>query len=306
MPEIITVTLNPALDVSTSVDTLLPSRKLKCADPVNEPGGGGINVARAIKNLGGKALALYLSGGDSGREIGRSLNRKMIDTLEVPIKGITRQNLVVADRATDKQYLFVMPGVRLNKAECRDCLQAIDQLNGFKFLVLSGSLPKGCPPDMIKKLALLARRKKAKFIVDSSGEVLQQAAQAGAFLIKPNLKELGFMTGRPGLDAGKAAAAAHDFLINSRCEAIVVSLGGQGALLVTKEYSLEVPAPAVEVLSTVGAGDSLLAGIVFKLLQNKSLAEAVKYGVACGTAATLQPGTQLCRKADADRLFRLM
>ena len=306
MSPIITLTFNPALDISTSVESLLPEKKLKCAEPVIEAGGGGINVARAITNLGGKAIAVYPFGGDAGRRITRLLTAASVDVKPVKVRAATRQNLIITDRATGSQYLFDMPGERLDEPAYYNCLKIICELPDWNYLVVSGSLPADYPAELFQGLAEAARNRKAKLIVDTAGLPLRQAITAGAFLIKPNLKELAFLAGSGTLKAHGAKAAAQQLLEHSNCEVIVVSMGSEGALLVTKDISMEVRPPSVSTLSTVGAGDSLVAGLVLYLAQGKSIAEAIKYGVACGTAATICPGAELCRKTDADRLFHLI
>ena len=306
MTTIITLTFNPALDLSTSVQEMLPEKKLKCSDPVTEPGGGGINVARAIKKLGGDALAVYLAGGETGRKITELLTAESVSSLVVPTRSNSRQNMIVLDRSSKRQYLFDMPGSLINKGEQQACLLAIEQIPQMNYLVVSGSLPHGIHPGIFFEIAAIARRKQARLVVDTAGEALQQAVRAGAYLIKPNLKELSLLSGRESLTEESAASAARQVLEESACEVIVVSLGDKGALLVTKDLSVKVTPPQVTALSTVGAGDSLVGGLVLSLSERKTLVDALKYGVACGTAATISPGTELCRKVDADRLYNMM
>ncbi|CAN5321874.1 6-phosphofructokinase II [soil metagenome] len=305
MPAIVTITFNPALDKSTAIQELVPNRKLKCSIPVCEAGGGGINVARAIKKLGGEVVAVYLAGGNAGNEIARSLAAEGVESIITTIKGATRENLIVLDSSTNNQYLLDMPGPQVDTAEWQNCLNSIESLIGVEYIVASGSLPAGVPPDVFQKIVAIARKKNARLIVDTAGEGLKQAVKAGVYLIKPNLKELGVLAGRE-INEQTAAAAARELLQNGGCEAILVSMGPQGAILVTREQSLKIKPPAITVLSTVGAGDSLVAGIVLSLAKNKSLVEAVQYGVACGSAATMNSGTALCRKEDADHLFSIL
>lgn len=307
MSTIITLTFNPALDVSTSIHEMLPDKKLKCSDPVVEPGGGGINVARAIKKLGGDALAVYLAGGDTGKKITELLTAESVDSLVVPMKSPSRQNLIILDRSSNGQYLLDMPGPPVSEEELRACIASVDQIPEIDYLIVSGSLPYGVHPRVFFEIAEIARRKHARLVVDTAGEALQQAVNAGAYLIKPNLKELSHLSGGgETLTEESAANAARRVLQNSACEVIIVSLGSKGALLVTKESSLKISSPEVTALSTVGAGDSLVGGLVFSLSEGKTLTEALKYGVVCGTSATISPGTELCRKADADRLFAVI
>jgi 6-phosphofructokinase 2 len=306
MSQIVTITFNPALDKSITIHGLAPEKKLKSSVPLFEAGGGGINVSRAVNRLGGKTVALYLAGGYIGKEISRLLSEESIISVPTEIKGSTRENLLVFDSSTSAQYLFDLPGPIIKRAEWVSCINNLEALNDVKYIVISGSLPPGVPMDIFKSIALIARRINAKLVVDTAGEALKKAMSAGVYLVKPNLKELGILTGRRKLDEGDAAAAALELIERGYCEVVVVSMGAAGAILVNQSYQYHVLPPEVKIKSTVGAGDSLLAGILFSLNQHKTLKEAVEFGVACGAAATINPGTELCRKDDAYNLYEIM
>jgi 6-phosphofructokinase 2 len=303
MAAIITITFNPALDKSVTVPELFSEKKLKCSAPVYEPGGGGINVARAIKKLGGDPTAIFLAGGFVGDKISELLSEDKIIAQHINIAGNSRENLIVTDLATGSQYLFDMPGPAIKPGEWRACLNAIVWADLVKFIVVSGSIPPGLPDDIFKRLAFIAEKKEARLIVDTSGTALQQAAEAGVYMIKPNLKELATLVGKDILTPDTAIHAAKKLVAQGKCQVIVVSMGANGALLVTEKTIVKVPQPPVKVKSTVGAGDSLVAGIVYALSQNCSLPDAIGFGVACGSAATMNPGTELCNKADAERIY---
>ncbi len=306
MPAIITVTFNPAIDKSTSVPVLIPEKKLKCALPVYEPGGGGINVARAIKKLGGEATAIYLAGGCTGKTFTQLLTDESVDSIVTATKESTRENLIVLDTASNLQYRFGMPGQEISEPEWQQCLQSIEQITDVEYIVASGSLSPGIPTDIFARIALIARKKNARLIVDTSGEALKEAVAAGVYLIKPNLGELSMLLGKEELNIELVDDTAKEVIEKGNCEVVVVSMGSAGAMLVTKELALQIMPPAVKRKSTVGAGDSMVAGIVLSLTRNKSLTEAVQYGVACGTAATMNSGTELCRKEDAEHLYKLI
>jgi 6-phosphofructokinase 2 len=305
MSKIITITFSPALDKSISVQELVPERKLKCSAPVYEPGGGGINVSRAIKKLGGESIAVYLAGGFAGQEITRLLTAECIQAFVTDIQNPTRENLVVTDLEHHKQYLFDLPGTKVNEHEWQACLQTIEYVPA-DFIVVSGSLPPGVPADVFKDLALIAKRKNGRLVVDTSGDALRAALQAGVYLIKPNLREMGLLAGKQDIDTILAVDFAKELIKGGKCEVVVLSLAGSGAILISKDIVVHIYPPEVKVKSTVGAGDSLLAGLVLSLENKKSLEEAVNYGVACGTAATMSPGTELCTKKQADHLYHLM
>ena len=311
MPAIITVTFNPAIDKSTSVPAMIPEKKLHCVLPVFEPGGGGINVARAIKKLGGEAAAVYIAGGYTGKTFTQLLSDEYVESIVTETKGSTRENLIVSDTATNQQYRFGMPGPQINEPEWQECLNSIEQIRDVEYIVASGSLPPGIPTDIFARIAFIARKKKVRLIVDTSGEALKQAIQAGVYLIKPNLGELSSLLKKKELNIEPDSYrvvddAAREVIKNGNCEVVVVSMGPAGAMLVTKELALQIMPPAVKRKSTVGAGDSMVAGIALSLTRNKSLTEAVQYGVACGTAATMNPGTELCKKEDAEHLYKLI
>lgn len=306
MPAIITVTFNPAIDKSTTVPALIAEKKLQCTTPFYEPGGGGINVARAVKKLGGNAIAYYLAGGCTGKMFTQLLTSEGIEVSVTETNKSTRENLVVFETASQQQYRFGMPGPVIAKTEWQACLTGIENTAEADFIVASGSLPRGVPADIYARIATIAQKKNAKLIVDTSGEALKQAAEAGAYLIKPNLGELAALLGKEELSIERVDEAAREIINKGKCEVVVVSMGPAGAMLVTKEVVRHILPPAVKIKSTVGAGDSMVAGIVLSLAQNKSIEEAAQYGVACGTAATMNPGTELCRKEDADHLYKLI
>jgi len=303
MSSIVTVTFSPSIDKSFTAPELVPDKKLRCSAPHLDPGGGGINVARAIQILGGVATAVFPSGGYTGKQFNRLLEDEGVPALIIESKNETRENIVVMDQSKNLQYRFGMPGTALKEEEWKEVLHVIDTMTGIKFLVCSGSLPPGVPEDIYARLAVMARRKGAKCIVDTTGRPLKLAIEAGLYLIKPNLGELSAYAGKEYLSVDDAKEIASGIVSAGHCEAVVVSMGAEGAMLVTKEIMEMYNSPKVERKSTVGAGDSMVAGIVYSLSCNKSLTEAVRYGVACGTAATMNPGTELCRKEDADDLF---
>ncbi|HVM89075.1 MAG TPA: hexose kinase [Puia sp.] len=306
MSSIYTVTLNPAIDKSTSVNTLAPERKMKCTRPLFEPGGGGVNVARAIKKLGGEATALYLAGGYTGKFFTQLLSGEHVASEVVEISQHTRENLIVLDNSSNLQYRFGMPGPVIQEKEWKDLLHQVEQITHVEFIVASGSVPEGVPLDIFARIAAIAKKKNAKFIVDTSGEALKQAVEEGIFLMKPNLGELGSLIGKEEISQDMIEKAAKELITKNHCKAIVVSMGSAGAMLVTNDEATVITPPDVKRESTVGAGDSMVAGIVLSLSKQKSLLEAVHYGVACGTSATMNWGTQLCNLKDVEKIYAAM
>ena len=305
LKKIVTLTLNPVIDKSVSVAGISPNTKLRCTSPTYDAGGGGINVSRALKKLGEKSLCMYLAGGPTGEHLSQILDKAGIDQMVVPIKGWTRDNLAVTDTTTNLQYRFGVPGPLVEKEEWEALLIKLEKnLEEGDYLVASGKLPPGMPDDFYVLVAEIAKSKKVHFILDTSGEALAKATKSRVFMLKPNLGELSTLCGVTSISAMELEPLAKKFLKEHDCEILVVSLGPKGALLATKDLIEHIPAPTVLQKSTIGAGDSMVAGMVVSLLNGKSYSEMAKYGVACGTAATMHEGTQLCNKDDADNLYK--
>jgi len=305
MKKIVTLTVNPAIDKSTTVASIKPNSKLRCTTPIFEAGGGGINISRVINELNETSTCLYLGGGPTGSHLHQLLEAENIAQKMIPIAGWTRENLAVTDTTTHQQFRFGMPGPDVSEKECINVLAHVELiLSEGDYLVASGSLSPNMPLDFFGKVATIAKGKKVKFILDSSGEPLVYGAKAGAFLLKPNLGELSKLCGVETISFTELETLAQKFLKNNPCEVLVVSLGPQGALMVTEDFVEYIAAPIVFQKSTIGAGDSMVAGMVLGLAQGKSLSEMAKYGVACGTAATMSPGTQLCKKKDVEALYQ--
>jgi len=307
MKTIVTLTLNPAIDKNSSVESVAAERKLRCEKPVCQPGGGGLNVSRAVKRLGGESLAVYASGGTLGRMLEDLLEAEKINHRPVRIRGMLRENFIVYERSSSQQYRFGMPGPEMSEKEWRACLEAVTGLDPPGFLVASGSLPPGVPDDFYARLVAAFAGTGTRIIVDASGEPLEKAAEAGVFLLKPNLRELEMLSGEALIhERSGIEDAARGLIQGGKTDYVVVSLGAQGALLVGRDDCLRIPAPTAPIKSKVGAGDSMVAGLVLRLAEGARMNDAAAYGVAAGSAAVMTPGTELCRKVDADRLYRDM
>ncbi|NGM84606.1 1-phosphofructokinase family hexose kinase [Paenibacillus sp. 7124] len=304
---IVTLTVNPSVDASTAIKQVVPDHKLRCREATYQPGGGGVNVSRAIHRLGGKALALYTSGGLHGQLIHQMLEQEGVEHQSIPIQGQTRENLIVLEESTGQQFRFDMPGPAFGEEDRQRCL---DQLNQLKtkpdYLVLSGSLPPGCPADYYAQIIKSVKDWNCRVIVDTSGEALQRAADAGVYLLKPNARELEELTGMTLSGDDDVKAAAEKLIAEGRTEAVIVSLGAKGAFMISKEGAEHISAPKVPVVSVVGAGDSLVAGVVYRLEQGGPLAESVRFGIAAGAAAVMNPERELCKREDTERLFESM
>lgn len=302
---VLTITLNPTVDKSTTVENLKPEKKLRCTAPKYEPGGGGINVSRGLVRLGIESTALFTSGGRTGELLQELLKQENVHVTAINTKAETRENFIVVDTSHNEQYRFGMPGEDITTAEADEIFAAITSLSPFpEITVISGSLPPGIEAAYIGKLVKALKEKGSLIIADTSGDALVEVLKEGVYLLKPNLGELGTLTGHEELDNDSADEAAKQLIDEGKAEIVVVSLGPQGAYLVSKDESIHVPAPSVRKLSTVGAGDSMVAGMVSVLANGGTLTEMARMGVACGSAATMSSGTGLFSKKNAEKLYK--
>lgn len=300
------LTLNPSVDLYTATDAVRPADKLRCDPPLREPGGGGINVARVLSRLDSAVRTVYPSGGPSGQWLDGHLAHLALDPQRLAIEGETRENLTVRARESAAEYRFVMPGPSLSAAELQACLDtATANLRHGDWIVASGSLPPGAPTGTWAQLAQAAQARGAHCALDTSGAGLRAAIgdpSVHLSLVKPNLRELREATGEALPDATAWTAAARRWVAQGRATRVALSLGDRGALLVGPQGAWEAASLDVPLASSVGAGDSFLAGLLWALSQGLEDAVALSWAMAAGTAALLHPGTGLARANDIRRL----
>jgi 6-phosphofructokinase 2 len=305
MPTIVTLTLNPAIDESSTVENVMPEHKLRCTQPQFHPGGGGINVARAIHKLGGEATAFYMAGGAPGQMLRTMLADEGVSYSECMIEGWTRTSFTVLETSSGLQYRFSKPGPDVTAAEQAQFLTMLRRWQPKPdYIVASGSLPPGMPVDFYARVAEIARELEARLVVDTSGPALRAALEAGVYLVKPNARELSTLLDTPPDTELAVERIAADIVQSGRSEVVLVSLGAAGAVVATRAGSERIPAPVVPIISKVGAGDSMVGGVVLALARGEPLHNAVRFGVAAGTAAVITPGTMLCRREDTERLYQ--
>jgi len=303
MIAIVTFTPNPAVDVSTSVEQIVPTNKLRCTPSRRDPGGGGINVARVVRRLGGEAIAIYPRGGATGQLLSQLIAQEKISSRVSEIADETREDFSVQEGSSGKQYRFVLPGPLLSEREwrtCLDCLKSCDIRPGF--VVASGSLPRGVPDDFYARAAQIAKSWNAKFVLDTSGLPLRVALEEGVYLCKPNLRELADLVGVALDDEASWIRASSRLVDQGHAEIVALSLGHRGALLSAPHLTLRAQPLPIAPLSSVGAGDSFLGAMVFGLTAGFELDQAFRYAVAAGSSAVLNPGTELCHIEDIARL----
>lgn len=301
----LTVTLNPAVDLAVEVPRVEPERKMHGRNQLVEPGGGGVNVARVATELGATCSAFVVVGGPTGERLLGLLEQEGIATDVMRIAGTTRENLTVSESSTGRHYRFVLPGPTVTGEEVAEIARHLEQASsGARLAVVSGSLPSGIDAVDFTSLLGSLHPAGAQMVVDTSGQALQAAAEVGTLLMKPSRRELAELAGRPLNSEPDIELAARDLLAVGDNRHVVVSLGAAGALLVSTEVATRrYHAPVVEVISTVGAGDSLVAAMSVVLERGGDVIEAARWGVAAGTATTMSPGTGLCRRRDVERLL---
>ncbi len=302
MKPIVTLTLNPAIDGASEAEVVRPTHKIRTHGDRYTPGGGGVNVARVIAELGGPALPVYLAGGATGGVLDELMAERGLDFRRVRIAGHTRISMAVMERSTGLEYRFVPEGPEVTPAEWLACLDLIDGLD-HDWLVVSGSLPRGLPPDAFVTLTRRAADRGARVVVDSSGPAFRSTLDAGGLaLIKPSIGEFRALTGLPLADAGEAAEAAREIVESGRAEVVAVTMGRDGAVLASREATLVRRAPEVVTQSATGAGDSFVGAMTLALAERRSVVQAFLLGMAAGAATAMAPGTDLCRRADVERL----
>ncbi|SFH67940.1 1-phosphofructokinase family hexose kinase [Albimonas pacifica] len=297
MSRILTVTLNPALDLTTGVARLEEGRKMRCEPPQMDPGGGGANVSRAIRKLGGASEAFICTGAPLGTTYRERFAAEGLAAIWHDCGVPTRQSIAVHDRATGGQYRFVFPGELWGEPVWQGALDALTAaMRPGDLVVLSGSQPPGVPEDFPRRLCAMAGRVGAKVIVDTSGRPLEVAAQpnTGAHVLRMDHYEGMELMGWTEFGPREAETLARELVDRGAAEIAIVTLGGDGAWAATAEEAWHCAPPAVEVLSSTGAGDSFVAALSIGLSDGRPFVEAIAFAVAAAADAVTTPGTDLC------------
>lgn len=302
-PRIVTLTLNPAIDLACSAEAVVPTHKIRTGDEHIDPGGGGINVARVLHALDADVLAVILAGGVTGALIEDLLNGAGVPHRTIRMKGRTRISFTVYDRTSGLEYRFVPEGPTAEPQDWLQVLSVLEQIDA-DWVIASGSLEHGVPEDIYGRVAELAHRRGQKFVLDTSGAPLRAALAAGVDLVKPSLAELEWLVGRKLPEAAEQEAAALALVRAGQATMIAVTLGEDGAFLATADGVTRMLALQVPFRSAVGAGDSFLAAMVLALSQGSSREDALAWGIAAGTAAVVCAGTARVHRADVEAQYR--
>ncbi len=303
MTDILTITLNPALDVLTTIDKVSDTHKMRCGAVLKHPGGGGVNVARVLHRLGANYTAMYFAGGVTGEQHHKLMNTEKVRCHVMPIAEETRESFTAHETSSGHDFRFVLPGPKVSVAEYEACFDYVAQHLPKKFLVISGGLAPGIPDNFYARLTALAKQHGVRVVLDANGPALSEALKVGVYLFKPSLRELRDLTGQDLPDQHSQVAAAQQLIDSGQAEVVALSLGADGAMVISSTEHWLAPSIHVQVQTTVGAGDSFVAGMVWSLGQGDTLLKAFQYGMAAGAAALLSPGTSLSQAADVHHLL---
>lgn len=303
MQSIVTLTPNPAIDGSCDAPKVRPTHKVRTINTRYDPGGGGINVARVVQRLGGRVRAVYLAGGATGGVLDSLLDRDGIARQRFDIADHTRISQAVHEIETGLEYRFVPDGPLVDEAEWQSCLAGVVKVE-CDWLVLSGSLPRGVPADFYARIVAALNDRSCSVLLDTSGPALRTTLEGGGvFLVKPSRGELEQYAGCALPDDTMLIDAARGIVRSGKARYVAVTLGYRGAILVSDQGELQLPALKIDVRSAVGAGDSFLGALSYALADGRSIERAFRLGLAAGTAAVMSPGTGLCQPADIERLM---
>ena len=303
MTDILTLTMNPALDVLTSIDQVSHTHKMRCGPTLKHPGGGGVNVARVLHRLGANCVAVYLASGVTGERHHKLMSAEKVRCHVMPIAEETRESFSVHETSSGNDFRFVLPGPHVTSAEVEACLDYVTQHLPKQFLVISGGLAPGMPENLYARLAALAKAQGVRVVLDSNGPALAQALKEGVYVFKPSLRELRDLTGQALPDQDSQVAAAQQLVHSGQAEIVALSLGAEGALVVSATERWRARSVKVDVQTTIGAGDSFVAGMVWSLGRGEPVLKAFQYGMASGAAALLAPGTSLSQASDVHALL---
>ncbi|WP_375481459.1 1-phosphofructokinase family hexose kinase [uncultured Mycobacterium sp.] len=300
---IVTLTMNPALDITTTAERVRPTEKVRCHGARYDAGGGGINVARIAHVLGASVSAIFPAGGQSGDVVTDFVRAAGVTFRRIKIAEATRESFTVNEACSGQQYRFILPGPRLSFAEQAQCLDELRiAARSAEFVVASGSLPPGVPAAYYQRIADICTELGTLLILDTSGGGLQHIT-SGVFLLKASVRELRECVGCDLTSESDQVAAAQELIQRGRAQIIVVSLGSNGALLVTPLKNQRFSALPMRSGSGVGAGDAMVAAITVGLSHGWPIEKSLRFGIAAGAAMLMTPGTAPCNRADVERLF---
>jgi len=301
---VVTITMSPSVDYTLSVPRMIPEEKMRASVEAIEPGGGGVQVARALRRLEESVEAIVALGGTTGETLERLLAAEGVPIHPVRVRANTRPSLTMFAEDQEVNYRIVGEAGAQSEPEWR---QVLDRLQEFEslppYVVMSGSFPPGVPTSLVRDVAQICRDRRSSLVFDGSGEALRFAVEERVELLKPSKEELADIVGEDGYDPDFDYRRAAREVVDSGVRILVVSLGGAGTYVLTRDGDeARVRPPKVTVASTVAAGDSTVAGLVAGLARGLPIVESVRLGTACGTGTCLHHGSQLFTHEDITRI----
>jgi 6-phosphofructokinase 2 len=297
---IYTVTLNPILDRIVEVEELIYDNVNVVVEEKKYPGGKGVDVSRVIKELGGQSIAMGFVGGYNGLElVGRLVNEGILCDF-TKIHNETRAHITIFQRKKKVQTLLSTPCPAISQFEVDEFFRKVQEIPANSYVVISGNIPQGMSDSFFAQLITTLKARDVKVILDTDEKALKRGVDAGPYLIKPNIHEFGRLVETNVSEIEDIIKYAKPY--EDKVKYIVVSMGAKGVVGISNEGNYHVMPPKMNVRSSIGAGDSLVAGIIFALNKNTFFEDALALGVACGSASTLNPGSHLCKMNDIDMI----
>jgi 6-phosphofructokinase 2 len=299
---IYTITLNPALDRTISIERIRDDVSNRILEEQSYAGGKSVDVSKVLKDFGVDNMALGFIGGFAGRELEGRLLNEGIQSDFVRVSGETRTNIIIHERETGRQLAFNARGPEVEPHELMQLIELVENLQNPVVIAIGGSLPPGVSPEIYRKIITIAKRLKAKVVLDVDGSALKVGIQAHPDIIKPNIHELSELMGRELSEMDDILAAARQ-IQRGGVETVLVSMGAKGILMIRHDMECLAVPPSTEVRNTIGAGDSAVAGFIFGMVMGKDPKRALMYAVASGTATTLSVGTALWQREDFENIL---
>lgn len=299
---ITTVTLNPALDEAVALETLLLGGKNRCNLDSLDPGGKGVNASRVLHRLEHETRALGFAGGLTGRMLRNNLDKEGVPNIFIEVGESTRVNIMIYERSNGRRSRLYLPGPHVTESALQELEQLLSQVPHGSVVVLGGSVPPGVSTAVYHDLVCSMNARHIRCIVDTSGEALSAVLPAHPALVKPNIEEASELLQRALLHDEDVVSAARE-LRALGAEQVVISQGAQGAIGVNDIGAWKAMPPPIAARSTVGSGDSMVAGLAIAMDEGGSLLEGMRLGSAAGAATAMVSGTSLCRAEDVYALL---
>lgn len=300
-PAIVSLSLNPAIDLTYEIDELKHDQKSRSITSYYDPGGTGINVGRALDKLKANAYTCCVTAGKMGEFLSVMLQQELKNVYTLQIEGETRINTTILQQSPHRQYEINAAGPLLTPDQLDKISSQFLTLCGQSIGILTGTLPPGVLDSVYNDMTTELHEQGGRCIVDAPVAILKKTLNSNPFLIKPNLHELEVLLDKT-LESIEEIAAESRLIVQQGVTHVCVSLGEKGAILVGPNNSYYCPAPNIKLHSTVGAGDAMLAGLAHAFSQNKKPEEVLKLAVCCGAGTAKKPGTQLFDAAELDSL----